>query len=145
MDMFAEIKNDYIWGPLVEGGSGDPQEGEILAGISIDGWRPNRDDGEVIANVLLTKNGDVVVDFHDNGSRMNQPVLKAIEEAKSQLQKLWNDTNKKTNDSISPSKIKAAEGVLIDNGIDPDEAQNVLQAIGYVLLDTELYPEEEST
>ena len=35
-----------------------------------------------------------------------------------------------------------AERVLIDNGIDPDEAQTVLQAIGYALLDTELYPED---
>ena len=40
---------------------------------------------------------------------------------------------------ITQSKIKAAEQVLIDNGIEPDEADTVLQAIGYVLLDTELY------
>lgn len=38
--------------------------------------------------------------------------------------------------------IKAAEQVLIDNGIDEDEAQTVLQAIGYALLNTELYPED---
>lgn len=30
---------------------------------------------------------------------------------------------------------------LIDNGIDADEASEVLRAIGYSLLDTELYPE----
>lgn len=29
--------------------------------------------------------------------------------------------------------------VLTDNGIDPDEVAVVLQAIGYVLLDEELY------
>ena len=34
-----------------------------------------------------------------------------------------------------------AEQVLIDNGVDNDEASVVLQAIGYVLLDIELYPE----
>lgn len=39
--------------------------------------------------------------------------------------------------------IEMAEGVLIDNGIDPDKADAVLQAIGYVLLDTELYDEDE--
>ncbi len=38
--------------------------------------------------------------------------------------------------------IEAAKQVLIDNGIDEDEAQTVLQAIGYALLDTELYPED---
>ena len=43
---------------------------------------------------------------------------------------------------IRKEDIIKAEDVLIDNGIDPDEATDVLQAIGYVLLDTELYPEE---
>ena len=36
--------------------------------------------------------------------------------------------------------IKKAEQCLIDNGIDVDEASTVLQALGYILLDTELYP-----
>ena len=40
--------------------------------------------------------------------------------------------------------IKNAEQVLIDNGIEPDEAQVVLQAVGYALLDEELYPEDNS-
>ncbi len=44
---------------------------------------------------------------------------------------------------ISKEAIKKAEQVLIDNGIEADEAYIVLQAIGYVLLDEELYPEEE--
>lgn len=44
---------------------------------------------------------------------------------------------------IDKETIKKAEQVLIDNGIEPDEADTVLQAIGYVLLDEELYPEEE--
>lgn len=44
---------------------------------------------------------------------------------------------------ITKEQIKAAEQVLIDNGIDADEAETVLQAIGYTLLDEELYPEEE--
>lgn len=43
---------------------------------------------------------------------------------------------------ISPEQIQKAEQVLIDNGIEADEAQTVLQAIGYVLLDTTLYPED---
>lgn len=33
-----------------------------------------------------------------------------------------------------------AEKVLIDNGIDPEEVEIVLQAVGYALLDKELYP-----
>ena len=45
---------------------------------------------------------------------------------------------------VTNETIKSAEQVLIDNGIEPDEAQTVLQAIGYVLLDTELYGNEKS-
>lgn len=40
-------------------------------------------------------------------------------------------------------KIASAEKCLIDNGIDQDEADTVLQALGYILLDTELYQEDE--
>ena len=36
-------------------------------------------------------------------------------------------------------KIRNAEQILIDNGIEEDEASTVLQAIGYTLLDVELY------
>lgn len=45
-------------------------------------------------------------------------------------------------EAINPNTIRKAEQCLIDNGIDPDEADIVLQAIGYILLDTELYPED---
>lgn len=44
--------------------------------------------------------------------------------------------------NISKEDIINAEQVLIDNGIEPDEADTVLQAIGYTLLDLELYDEE---
>jgi hypothetical protein len=44
---------------------------------------------------------------------------------------------------ISEEFIAACEGVLIDNGVDPEVAPDVLQAIGYMLLGIELYPEEE--
>jgi hypothetical protein len=47
-----------------------------------------------------------------------------------------------TSDTLKKN-LAAAEKVLIDNGIEEDEASTVLQAIGYSLLNTELYPEEE--
>ena len=43
----------------------------------------------------------------------------------------------------SEDEIKKSEQVLIDNGIEKDEAQVVLQALGYTLLNIELYPEEK--
>lgn len=42
---------------------------------------------------------------------------------------------------ITQENIKKAEQVLMDNGHDLDDAQDILQALGYVLLDVELYPE----
>lgn len=42
---------------------------------------------------------------------------------------------------ITQENIERAEQVLVDNGHDLDDAQNILQALGYVLLDVELYPE----
>jgi len=46
------------------------------------------------------------------------------------------------NTTITQDNIDAAEKVLRDNGVDPNEVYTVLQAIGYTLLDIELYPEE---
>lgn len=43
---------------------------------------------------------------------------------------------------MSINNRSKAEQCLIDNGIEPDEACVVLQALGYILLDEELYPEE---
>lgn len=43
-------------------------------------------------------------------------------------------------DEEQKERIQKAEQCLVDNGIDPDEAQTVLQALGYILNDEELYP-----
>lgn len=40
---------------------------------------------------------------------------------------------------ITQEQIQMAEQCLIDNGIEEDEVETVLQALGYILLDTELY------
>ena len=45
---------------------------------------------------------------------------------------------------IPNKSIKNAEQILVDNGIEQDEAATVLQALGYALLDKELYPKMET-
>ena len=45
---------------------------------------------------------------------------------------------------ITKADIKKVEQILIDNGIEADEAETVLQAIGYALLNTELYGNDVS-
>lgn len=92
---FAEIRNDYVWGPAVEGGQPYLLNEALLAAVSIDGWETGDDDeqGAVLANVILTIHGDIIVDFHDNGVRMNKQVLESIEEAKKKLQDIWEEHN----------------------------------------------------
>ena len=40
---------------------------------------------------------------------------------------------------ISEDRLKEAEQVLVQHGIEPDMADCVLEEIGYILLDTDLY------
>lgn len=40
--------------------------------------------------------------------------------------------------------LALAEQILKENGVEPDEAPTVMQAIGYALLDAELYPEAKA-
>lgn len=42
--------------------------------------------------------------------------------------------------NITESAIENAEKVLSDNGVEADEVKTVMQALGYVLLDCEMYP-----
>ena len=44
---------------------------------------------------------------------------------------------------LSEEKAVAAKKCLVDNGVEPDEAETVLQALGYILMDKELFPEAE--
>lgn len=47
----------------------------------------------------------------------------------------------KVSHKITKAEIKKTLKVLKDNGIEKDEAEIVLQAIGYTLLNVELFPE----
>lgn len=44
------------------------------------------------------------------------------------------------NADVTYEHIAKALKILIDNGIEDDEAEVVLQAIGYALLDVQLFP-----
>ena len=47
------------------------------------------------------------------------------------------------NNGISNKNIENSKKVLCDNGIEEDETETVLQAIGYTLLDIELFPDNK--
>lgn len=96
--MFAEIKNDFFFGPFY-GEERDEENEGLFGGVSIDGWKTDDDDesGEVIANVLLTTEGKLIVDWHNNGARMNEEVLEAIKEAAAELKKDFAEAKEKKN------------------------------------------------
>lgn len=51
----------------------------------------------------------------------------------------WNIECRDILSSLTKKQIKDAEQCLIDNGIEEDEVETVLQALGYILLDMELF------
>ena len=57
-------------------------EGDKLREIFIDGYPedPN-ESGGVVATVIMTKHRDVIIDWHDNGYRMNETVNNLIRES----------------------------------------------------------------
>lgn len=81
MGFWAEVRNSYFEDSI------DPLEGDVLARISIDGWKTQdeNESGEVIASVLLSKHGDILVDYRDGVARRDEMAQEAIEEAKAQL------------------------------------------------------------
>lgn len=115
--MFAEIRNNYETGPLFDGSSIDAEG--YLGYISIDGWRTldENEEGQVIAAVMLTPHGDIVVDWHDNGARLNENALTAITEAKVRLQSAYQDwqTEHRADHSLRDF-TQETQSLYVDNG-----------------------------
>lgn len=63
---------------------------DALASISIDGFPEDENEsGEVVAMVWITKHKDIIVDWHNNGYRLNDSVLELIEESKKELRERY--------------------------------------------------------
>lgn len=89
--MYAEVRNNNIFGPGVEPGATGMYDKGLFAGVTIDAWKTMDDgeDGTVVAQVLMSAHGDIIVAWHDNGARLNRSVLEAIEAAKHDLTDVW--------------------------------------------------------
>lgn len=87
MNYWSEIRNDYLET------STSPKDGDALASISIDAWVSEKDNesGTVVARVLLSQHGDVLVDYHDALARTDQMAQEAISEAMEQLRKYYQE------------------------------------------------------
>lgn len=63
---------------------------DMLSRITIDGYPTDENaPGQVVVTATVTRHGDIVVDWHHNGYRMNEAVLKELEAAKARLRELF--------------------------------------------------------
>lgn len=112
---WAEIRNDYFeMGPDIL-----PEEGDVLARVSIDAWKTEDDNEEgcVIACVMLSKHGDVLVDYRDPVARIDEAAQKEIKEAQGQLREYFAELQNKAksldevldNAFVRDSQLKAVD------------------------------------
>lgn len=115
MGYWAEIRNDFF-----ESGTEIlPEEGDVLATISIDAWKTEdeNEEGCVIACVMLSKHGDVLVDYRDGVARIDEAAQEAIGEAKEQLWEYFEELQElqeDLNDMKSEKILYFGEGHFVD-------------------------------
>lgn len=150
--MYAEIRSNYTWGPAVEPGHIFPECGDLLAAVTIDGWRTacDTEQGVVIAIVILTKHGDIVTDFHDNGARTDTQVLSAIKGAKQTLKGIWDNRKdrrrpplKKCESSVTYQQILYVPSSILRTirGYLQAEAEAEYQGEGNTIIYTAKFPD----
>lgn len=92
-------------------------------------------------NVEKNKN-HIVVTFGPDEHDMLTMVPVKITLSEKEAERLASDICSVTGKAMATRRaVAAAEKVLVDNGIEEDEASTVLQAVGYALAGIELYPE----
>ena len=83
----------YFENNFYESFENNPEE-DAFACLTIDGYPENDNlEGEVVAKVWITKHGDIVVDWHNNGYRLNEQVKNMIEESKKILKEQYEEEN----------------------------------------------------
>jgi len=85
-----------------------PEERDLLAATAIDAWKSHdpEESGKVIAEVLLSRSGDIIVSYHDQRARFDALVQEKIQETISQLQHLYENRTK--DNEVVPYKTKPA-------------------------------------
>lgn len=79
MSYWSEIKNDFTETNL------SLKDGDVLAVNYIDAWREGEEKGNVIAKVLLSKHGDVMVDYVDAIARNDDLAQEVIANSKAKI------------------------------------------------------------
>lgn len=79
MSYWSEIKNDFTET------NPSPKDGDVLAVNYIDAWREGEDQGTTIAKVLLSKHGDILVDYLDTIARWDDLAQEVIADSKTKI------------------------------------------------------------
>ena len=86
---------------------------DAIACITIDGYASKDDDddeGEVIAELYLTKHGDIIISWHDNAYRSNDAMKEIIKKKKKMLKKIASEKNIiKTKDILAKTEQHSAK------------------------------------
>ena len=91
---YAEVRNDYMFGPGIEPAIADAYDAGLFAGVAIDAYLTDDGDeqGRVIAQVIMSAHGDLITIWWDNGARLDPIVLEAIKEAQNTLREAWKES-----------------------------------------------------
>ena len=113
MGYWAEIHNTY----METSSEITPHEGDLLASISIDAWRTADEDeeGSVIARVLLSLHGDIIVDYIDQCARNDEAAQASIEEAKEILRNHYAEGQKPEENEDQELLEYIAEYICLNN------------------------------
>lgn len=79
MSYWSEITNDFTET------NPSPKDGDVLAVNYIDAWREGEEEGNVIAKVLLSKHGDVMVDYVEPIARIDDLAQEVIADSKAKI------------------------------------------------------------
>lgn len=79
MSYWSEITNDFTET------NPSPKDGDVLAVNYIDAWREGEEEGNVIAKVLLSKHGDVMVDYVEGIARIDDLAQEVIADSKAKI------------------------------------------------------------
>lgn len=87
--------------------------------------------GSVVVTVALTRRGDIVVDWHHNGYRMNESVLELVNRAKAELKQIRDNPAEEDEPEHGPDEQPYVVSLAINGRYyahvfakDPKEAEN---------------------
>lgn len=85
-----------------------PEEGDLLAATTIDAWKTldPEEPGKVIADVLLSRRGDIIVNYHDQLARYDTAAQELIQQTVAQLGELYSQLS--DDQIITPKKTYPA-------------------------------------